>query len=466
MKFFIYVLILFIPNFLWADYLESYKKLEKKYNFDRESYTFIVKNISEKNSAPIIRNQNKLFNPASVAKIITTYIALKELGPNFKWRSDFLYTGEIIGDTLHGDIIFKGRGDATFNTEDLERLIRGVHRDGIINIEGNLILDKSYFLPVDQIKDFDEDPLRAYNALPNSIVIQSNTTNFKFSEKGGKIKIEVTPELKKLEVKNKLQLTNSRCASWKSKLDYSRKHHKSKSTIIFSGEFSKKCFEKEIDLSVLDDSQYFYEIFNNLWLSNGGNFNGSVKTKNINELDARLLKSHFSKSLSEIIRDINKFSLNLMARNLMLTVLAESKEYPINESSINIYVKSWLVKNKINSKGIIFENGAGLSRITQISAKQLLHVMEKIYNDPMMPEVISSFPIIGTDGTLKKRMRHSSARGNGHFKTGSLNNVNAIAGYFLNKDKGMKIFIFMMNDLKANQSESFQQDLIDLAYSY
>ncbi len=57
-----------------------------------------------------------------------------------------------------------------------------------------------------------------------------------------------------------------------------------------------------------------------------------------------------------------------MARNLMLTVLAESKEYPVNESSINIYVKSWLVKNKINSKGIIFENGAGLSRITQLLA--------------------------------------------------------------------------------------------------
>ena len=466
MKFFIYVLILLFPNILWADYLEAYKEIERKYNFDKKSYTFIVKNIAEENRSIISHNQDKLFNPASVVKIITTYIALKELGPNFKWRSDFLYTGEIIGNTLHGDIIFRGKGDATFSIEDLERLIREIHRKGIINIEGDLILDKSYFSPIEQVKDFDKDPLRAYNVLPNPVVIQSNTTNFKFFENDKKIKIEVTPELKNLEVKNKLKLTDGQCINWKSNLDYSINFNKLKSTIIFSGKFSKKCFEKEINLSVMDDSQYFYQIFKKLWLSNGGIFNGNVKTTNINILDSKLIKSYFSKPLSESIRDINKFSLNLMSRNVMLTILAERKESLVTESNINNFVKNWLDKNNIDSNGIFIENGAGLSRITKISAKQLLDIMEKIYNDPLMPEMISSFPIIGTDGTLKKRIHYSFERGNGHFKTGSLRDVNAIAGYFLNKNKDMKIFIFMMNDLKANQSERLQQDLIDLSYLY
>ena len=119
MKFFIYALILLIPNILWADYLEAYKEIERKYSFDKKSYTFIVKNITEENRPIISHNQDKLFNPASLLKIITTYIALKELGPNFKWQSDFLYTGKIIGNTLHGDIIFRGKGDATFSIEDL-----------------------------------------------------------------------------------------------------------------------------------------------------------------------------------------------------------------------------------------------------------------------------------------------------------------------------------------------------------
>ena len=216
----------------------------------------------------------------------------------------------------------------------------------------------------------------------------------------------------------------------------------------------------------MDDSQYFYQIFKKLWLSNGGIFYGNVKTTNINILDSKLIKSYFSKPLSESIRYINKFSLNLMSRNVMLTILAERKESLVTESNINNFVKNWLDKNNIDSNGIFIENGAGLSRITKISAKQLLDIMERIYNDPLMPEMISSFPIIGTDGTLKKRVHHSFERGNGHFKTGSLRHVNAIAGYFLNKNKDMKIFIFMMNDLKANQSEYLQRDLIDLSYLY
>jgi D-alanyl-D-alanine carboxypeptidase/D-alanyl-D-alanine-endopeptidase (penicillin-binding protein 4) len=214
----------------------------------------------------------------------------------------------------------------------------------------------------------------------------------------------------------------------------------------------------------MDDSQYFYQIFKKLWISNGGIFYGNVKTTNINILDSKLIKSYFSKPLSESIRYINKFSLNLMSRNVMLTILAERKESLVTESNINNFVKNWLDKNNIDSNGIFIENGAGLSRITKISAKQLLDIMERIYNDPLMPEMISSFPIIGTDGTLKKRIHYSFERGNGHFKTGSLRDVNAIAGYFLNKNKDMKIFIFMMNDLKANQSEFLQRDLIDLSY--
>jgi len=463
--FFICLLFLLTPIFAWSDIPESYKNLSKTYNYNKENYSFIVKNLSNKNEPIVAYNKEKLFNPASVAKILTTYIALDELGSNFRWRSDFLYSGDIVGDTLSGDIIFKGRGDASFTSVDLEGLVRKIQRNGILNIEGDLILDKSYFSPVRQIKDFDNEPHRAYNVLPNPIVIQSNTVNFKLKVDNKAIKIEPTPDLRSLKIKTNIQLSKDQCNSWKSKLNYTKKSIGDKDTVTFLGSFSKKCILKELDLSIIDDTKYFYMLFKDIWKKNGGRFNGTFQVTNVEELNGHLLMSHFSRPLSELIRDINKFSLNLMARNLFLTILAEQNNILVVESNVDKFLKDWLNKNGIDPKGIFFENGAGLSRKTKISAEQLLGVMEKIYNDPLMPEMIASFPIVATDGTLKKRMLFSHTKRNGHFKTGSLKNVNAIAGYFVDKNKNKKIFIFMMNDLKANQSESFQQDLIDLSFS-
>ena len=175
--------------FLWvivsvsvsAELPQPYKQLISKYNFKKDSYSFVVKNLTAPEKKAIIYNGSKNFNPASLTKIITSFIALDELGPNYKWKSDFYYTGQLKDDTLQGDLIFVGRGDASFSIDNLESLIREIQKKGIKKIEGNLILDKSYFGKIPNIIDFDDDPMRAYNVLPNAISIQSNTINFKFT---------------------------------------------------------------------------------------------------------------------------------------------------------------------------------------------------------------------------------------------------------------------------------------------
>ena len=180
------------------------------------------------------------------------------------------------------------------------------------------------------------------------------------------------------------------------------------------------------------------------------------------ELDGNnLLASHFSDSLSNLIRDTNKYSLNLMSRNLLLTVIANKDNVQPTEIMVNSYIKNWLAEHKIESEGLFIDNGAGLSRNIKVSVNQYLAILKKIYYDPMMPEMISSFPIAGIDGTLKKRMSNSPINMNGHFKTGSMNEVSAMAGFFLNRDKEMNIFVFMMNGKKANMSQNFQEALIE-----
>lgn len=458
------LLLILIPMSVWGDIPKDYKEVMQRYNFPPESYSFVVKNLTNKDKSPVIYNQEKLFNPASVAKIITTFIALNDLGPSFKWKSDIYYTGEVVKGKLLGNLIFQGRGDATFSLTDLEKMIRKIQKNGIQVIEGDLIFDRSYFASVRQVKYFDNELMRAYNALPNPIVIQSNTINFKFLLKDSQLAIESSPELKNLTIKNLLTLNNNKCVGWKSQLDYRKVSHNQKDTIIFNGKYSKRCFNKEIDLSVIDNSKYFYQVFKDLWERNGGQFHGVYQETYLHDSNAELITSHFSEPLSELIRDINKFSLNLMSRNLLLTVIAEQGNIPVIEPMINSFVRNWLNKNNINTKGFIFDNGAGLSRKALLSTQQLLTFMEMIYSHPLMPEMIASFPIVSVDGTLEKRMPYSSVRENGHFKTGSLKHVNAIAGYFVDQSMDKKIFIFIMNDPKANQSQLLQQELINLSF--
>lgn len=463
LKIFFFLLVI-VSVSVSAEMPQPYKTLISKYNFKKDSYSFVVKNLTNPQKKVIIYNGSKNFNPASLIKIITSFIALEKLGPNYKWRSDFYYTGELKGHILQGDIIFVGRGDASFSIDNLESLIREIQKKGIKKIEGNLILNKSYFGKIPDVIDFDDDPMRAYNVLPNAISIQSNTINFKFTPQDKRVKIDAKPNLKYLKIKNNLKVSEKNCVSWKQALDYQKANSIMDDTIIFQGYMSNKCSKKEIDLSVIDNSRYFYEAFKYLWVQNGGDFSGGYWVNDNERLEGELLSSHLSRPLGVLVRDMNKHSLNLMSRNLMLTVMAEDLKIKATEDDVNRFVLDWLGNHDIVTNNIFIENGAGLSRRTSINAESLLEIMDKIYEHPYMPEILSSFSILNEDGTLEKKMPLSKVKKNGHFKTGSLKNVSAIAGYLVDKEKDKKILIFLMNDKAANKSHNFQNDLINLAF--
>jgi len=451
--------ILFFFSTVNAEKYDFLEKIIRQYQIDSSEIAYGVINLS-KDQIVAMHNEDQLFNPASLVKIITTFISLKELGPNFSWRSDFFYTGEINGDTLRGDIIFQGNGDASFSIEDLEKMIRQIQRRGIKRIEGNLLLDSNYFGSIVKDDSFDNQPMRAYNVPPSAISIQSNTVNFKFYNDKNEIKIEANPSINNLIINSQIKVTDEECSNWREGLEFEKKIN----VLSFSGKFSQKCEIKEIDLSIIDWPYYFYLIFKQTWINNGGEFAGNYKMLSDSSADKQLLATHSSEPLNNIIRKTNKYSLNFMSRNLMLTVIAEKYAAQPTEEMVNIYINKWLVDNQVENNGLFIDNGAGLSRKTKISVNQYLKILEKIYYDPMMSEMISSFPIAGIDGTLKNRMNTSPLKMNGHFKTGSLSGVNAIAGFFLNKDKEMNAFVFMMNGKKANESQQFQEALIKAVF--
>ncbi|MCU0812361.1 MAG: D-alanyl-D-alanine carboxypeptidase, partial [Thiobacillaceae bacterium] len=98
---------------------------------------------------------------------------------------------------------------------------------------------------------------------------------------------------------------------------------------------------------------------------------------------------------------------------------------------------------------LVIDNGSGLSRSERISADSLNRLLLDAWKNPVMPEFISSMPIVGIDGTMKKRLKESGATGRAHIKTGTLDGVKTAAGYALDAQGRRVAVTFLINDPRA-----------------
>lgn len=150
-----------------------------------------------------------------------------------------------------------------------------------------------------------------------------------------------------------------------------------------------------------------------------------------------------------------------MAKQLLLTLAAEKNGLPVTEQAGAEVIKRWLQTNHFNFDELVIENGSGLSRIEQISAEHLGQLLVWAYNSPIMPEMMASLPILSLDGTVQQRLKDSASNGRAHLKTGSINGVNAIAGYVLDANNHRHVLVMLVNHPKAWASKAGQDALIE-----
>ena len=150
-----------------------------------------------------------------------------------------------------------------------------------------------------------------------------------------------------------------------------------------------------------------------------------------------------------------------MAKQLLLTLAAEKSGLPATEQAGADVIKRWLQSRSFNFEELVIENGSGLSRIEQISAEHLGQLLVQAYNSPIMPEMMASLPILALDGTVQQRLKDSASNGRAHLKTGSINGVNAIAGYILDANGHRHVMVMLVNNPKAWASKAAQDALIE-----
>src|SRR6185295_13633331 len=181
----------------------------------------------------------------------------------------------------------------------------------------------------------------------------------------------------------------------------------------------------------------------------GGSWAGVVRQGSASP-GARLAYVHESEPLAEIVRDINKFSNNVMARQLYLTLAAEMGGAPARPELALVAIRQLLVQRGIKAPELVMENGSGLSRLERASAATIAAVLQSAWRSPVMPEFVSSLPVVAADGTMKKRLLGAGVAGHAHIKSGLLQDVRSIAGYVLDRHGRRYLVVMIINHPRAS----------------
>jgi D-alanyl-D-alanine carboxypeptidase/D-alanyl-D-alanine-endopeptidase (penicillin-binding protein 4) len=405
-------------------------------------------------------------NPASVEKMLTTLVALDTLGPAYAWKTDVYVLGEVTDGVLDGDLLLKGYGDPYLVTERFWQLLRRIRQSGISTINGELLIDDSYFDIGDHDPAaFDREPLRAYNVAPNALLTNFKVVRYYFEPdtSSSRVRVLLDPPLENLSVVNQLRVANGSCRGYQRGITITPNEDVSR--ITFSGRFPSGCEVYSMDRTALGHNEFTYGLFSALWQQSGGRITGKWNNAIAPE-DLEPAISFESLPLSEIITKVNKHSNNVMARQLLYTLGAEALGAPGTEASGRKVVRQWLADKGMNFAELKLDNGAGLSRESRMTARHLADLLRYGYQSAYMPEYLSSLSLSGVDGTLSRRFRRGVLTGMAHMKTGSLDNVSSIAGYFQARSGNRYIVVMLHNhtDIHRGPGEEVQEALLRWLY--
>jgi D-alanyl-D-alanine carboxypeptidase/D-alanyl-D-alanine-endopeptidase (penicillin-binding protein 4) len=396
-------------------------------------------------------NEDKPRNPASVAKLLTTLVALETLGPAYTWKTDIYYAGEIKDEALEGDLLLKGYGDPFLTTERLWTMLHAVRDTGISRINGNVLLDDGYFdVGEHDPGAFDNSPLRAYNVAPNALLMNFKVIQYQFTPDagGGKVNVRLHPELENLQVVNQLSIGEGRCSGYQRGITIMPGEDVDQ--MIFSGTFPRGCSSYAMSRTALNHNDFAYGLIKSVWSEMGGEISGGWENVTTPE-ELKPVLTFNSPSLAEIITMVNKYSNNVMAHQLLYTLAAEKFGAPGTEENGRLVVRQWLEERGFDVEGLRFDNGAGLSREGRMSARHLVELLRYAYRSRYMPEFMSSMSLAGMDGTLSSRFRHDPLSGMAHIKTGSLDDVTAIAGFLQARSGERYIVVSLHNDTNVHR---------------
>jgi D-alanyl-D-alanine carboxypeptidase/D-alanyl-D-alanine-endopeptidase (penicillin-binding protein 4) len=412
----------------------------------------------EGNQADVSHNASTSFNPASVMKLLTTLSALDTLGPAYTWRTRVLVAGEISEGILHGDLIIQGGGDPGLNSERFWGLIRDIRARGIREIHGDVLIDNGFYAidPVDP-GEFDQSPLKPYNAHPAALLINYNAMWLTLEARGQALNARLDPAGWPLDVSAR-PYNVATCDDWRDTIDIQRAEDR----LVVAGQYPTGCGLSGVWVNVLCPAATSATYFKTFWNESGGILTGQMRL-GATPAEARLLVERESLPLSLIARDINKFSNNVMAKMLFLNLGAARYGAPATWEKGQAAMHAWLAEKGLSIPELVVENGSGLSRIERLSPASVAMLLAWAARQPLYYDFAASLPALGQDGTQKRRKNGTPLAGRAWLKSGTLNGVRNLAGYYLDAAGRRKLIVLFIAHPNATQAVAAQDAIIDWA---
>ena len=443
----------------------------------RDAVSMEVRNIAAESPLRLSHRSTASVNPASVMKLVTTFSALDMLGSDFTWKTGFYTDGSLGKGVLTGNLIIKGGGDPKWVLERIEQNFKTLQTLGVQRITGDIILDNSIFdIPERNSADFDGEPMRPYNSAPDGLLVNFKALIFKFTPdpQTHTIRVQSEPPIADVAIDTQVTATLESCGDYRSAL---RADFSNPNRVRFSGSYSVRCGESVWPVAYIEPASYATRVVKAMHKASGGVLDGTVRTGSLPST-ALLLWLAPSLPLSAIIADVNKFSNNVMAQQVFLSLSAQASAFNRSlklpgKPRTGSYIRSretiqhwWRQKVGMRAKAPILDNGSGLSRIERITAQGLTELLMLAASHPSAQVFANSLSVAGIDGTtanMAKRGIAVNALGNAQLKTGTLRDVATVAGYATGKSGRRYSVVGIINHPNAAAARPALDALVEWA---
>jgi D-alanyl-D-alanine carboxypeptidase/D-alanyl-D-alanine-endopeptidase (penicillin-binding protein 4) len=409
--------------------------------------------------------------PGSTMKLVTTVVALDRLGPNHRGRTELLAAGPLDGEVLAGDFVLKGGADPDLDLPALWQMLFELRQRGVREIGGDLVLDRSLFRParIDiGVPPFDESPEWPYNMIPDALMLSGNLMGLALMSTDDGVQARMMPPLEGIELDaGAMTLTDTPCGSWSAdwlpaviETAAGGAHR-----IGLRGGFPRRC-EARSALQLLDRDVLAERQVRAVWASLGGTWRkppGNVR-EGVAPIDTSPLAVHVARPWGEVLRSMNKQSDNALPRllylQLGLAAMAQDPDTP-TLALARREVERWFDEQRIDRRGLVLDNGSGLSRSERIAPRSLALLLKAAHAGKQAPELLMSLPVAGVDGTIRRRLKGTAAEGWARLKTGTLKNVTALAGYVRDTRGDTWVVVAMVNHERAAQGTPALDALVE-----
>lgn len=416
---------------------------------------------------PLFTHQpTRPMNPASTMKLVTTFAGLELLGPDYQWTTEAYIDGPIVAGVLAGDLVLKGHGDPKITAEQFHELVTRIRATGLSVIRGDLVLDRTWFAA--EAYDpaaFDGEPLRPYNVGPDALAVNFKSVRFVFVPNVARdtVEVRVEPPIAGVTIRGAPSLGPGDCGDWHAALQAEFVDRADRAEASFRGRYPTGCGERDWYVALLDHPHYVLNLFSRTWADLGGTFGGTVRDGRT-PTSATRIATLDSTPLHDAVRDINKLSNNLMARQLFLTLATTAYPPPATTAHAAEAVARWLAGHKLRFPDLVMVNGSGLSRRERIAAQSMARLLIAADASSVRSEYISSLAVAATDGTVGKRFTNDDVAEQAFLKTGTLEGVRAIAGYVFGPTGRRFVVVCFVNHPNASRAQHPLDVLVQWVY--